>query len=216
MSTKREPLSNTVAAVAHPGDAASDTVVEDATSGQRGDTSGPLPTIEERSAVVVVPMPPSASTPQAPTIGRSLAPDQRSALHVAPNIRELIAATPIEMPQEAQAAKERRDLNEVVRGVLIIGLVISTALMLAGIGLDLFEQRDLPTAVPDIGEVVSRVLMLRPSGFLALGLLVLIATPILRVIGSIGAFMYECDWRFAAVTTLVLAILSVSLLLGHS
>jgi uncharacterized membrane protein len=215
MSTKREHLSNTVAALAHPGGVASDTVVADATPGQRGDTPGSVRATEERSAVVVVPVPASAATPQAPAIGRSPAPGQRSAVHVAPNIRELIAATPIETPQETQVAKERRDLNEVVHGVLIIGLCISTTLMLAGVGLDLFYQRDLPTAVPNIAEVVGRVMALRPSGFLAMGLLVLIATPILRVVGSIGAFLHERDWRFASLTTLVLAVLIVSLLLGR-
>jgi uncharacterized membrane protein len=143
------------------------------------------------------------------------ASSQREAVHVAPNLRDLVTAAPLATPQETQAAKERRDLNAVVHRVLIIGLIVSTALMLAGVGLDLFYQRDLPTAVPDIGEVVSRVLALRPSGFLALGLLVLIATPILRVIGSIGAFLYERDWRFAGVTMLVLMILSLSMLLGR-
>ena len=126
-----------------------------------------------------------------------------------------MAATSLLTAQADLLAKERRDLNEVVHSVLILGLAISTVLMLAGVGLALFEQRDLPAAVPDIGEVFSRVLALRPSGFLALGLLVLIATPILRVVGSIGAFMYERDWRFAAVTSLVLGILVASLVLGR-
>ncbi|KPV49515.1 hypothetical protein SE17_32180 [Kouleothrix aurantiaca] len=106
-------------------------------------------------------------------------------------------------------------MNEIVHGVLIIGLATSTALMLLGLGLALFYQRDLPTAVPNIGDVLGRVAALRPSGFLALGLLVLIATPILRVVGSIGAFVYERDWRFAAITSLVLAVLAVSLLFGR-
>ncbi len=102
-----------------------------------------------------------------------------------------------------------------VHGVLLAGLVISTALMVAGLGLGLMYQRDLPTAVPDLGEVFQRVVALRPSGFLALGLLVLIATPILRVVGSMVAFVYERDWRFAGVTTLVLVVVLVSLVLGH-
>jgi uncharacterized membrane protein len=98
--------------------------------------------------------------------------------------------------------------------VLIIGVAISTALMLVGIGLDLIYQRDLPMAVPDVGEVLQRVVSLRPSGFLALGLLALIATPILRVMRSIIAFVYERDWRYAGVTTLVLLALIISLLLS--
>jgi uncharacterized membrane protein len=166
----------------------------------------------ERRAVVVVPLPAGAAAPE-PGAARSPGPSQRD-IHVAANLRELVAATPL-APQAERLAKEQRDLNAIVHGVLIAGLLVSTALMLAGVGLALLYQRDLPTAVPDVGEVISRVLALRPSGFLALGLLVLIATPILRVIGSIGAFLYERDWRFAAITSLVLGVLVVSLLLGR-
>jgi uncharacterized membrane protein len=167
-----------------------------------------------RGGVVVISVPSSAATPQTFT-ERAPTPALREAVHVVPNIRELVTAAPIATPQEVLVAKERRDLNEIVHGVLIVGLIISTVLMLAGVGLDLFSQRELPASVPDIGEVISRVLVLRPSGFLALGLLVLIATPILRVIGSLGAFLYARDWRFAGATTLVLAVLIVSLLLGR-
>jgi uncharacterized membrane protein len=214
MSTKREQLANSVPEMAHPSAAAPDTALVEAVSGQRGDTPGPARTNEQRSAVVVAPVPQGIATPQAHTASHQAGAAQRD-VHVVPDLRDLVTAAPLATPQEAQVAQERRDLNEVVHTVLIIGLVISTALMLAGIGLDLFYQRDLPTAVPDIAEVVGRVLALRPSGFLALGLLVLIATPILRVIGSIGAFLYARDWRFAALTTLVLGVLLISLLLGR-
>jgi uncharacterized membrane protein len=70
--------------------------------------------------------------------------------------------------------------------------------------------------VPDLGDVWTRVLAIRPSGFLALGLLVLIATPIVRVVGSIIIFAYERDWRFALITLVVLAIVMLSLLLGRA
>lgn len=178
-----------------------------------GTTEAGAPGAPKAAGVVVLPAPQSSPQPKSPSSTRVPAP--AGGVHVAPNLHELVTAAPLATPEDMQTAKERRDLNEVVHGVLIIGLVVSTALMLAGVGLALLDQRDLPTVVPDIGDVVGRVLALRPSGFLALGLLVLIATPILRVIGSIGAFLYERDWRFAGVTTLVLAVLIVSLLLGR-
>lgn len=167
----------------------------------------------EHDGVVVISLPRAFAGPEHASARKGVA-EQRG-LHVASNLSELVAATPIITPQDAKLAKERRDLNEIVHGVLIIGLATSTALMLLGLGLALFYQRDLPTAVPNIGDVLGRVAALRPSGFLALGLLVLIATPILRVVGSIGAFVYERDWRFAAITSLVLAVLAVSLLFGR-
>lgn len=136
-------------------------------------------------------------------------------VHVAPNLLNLVTGVPV-TPEKAQAAKEQRDLNEVVHHMLIVGLAVSTVLMLIGLGLDLLLKREVPTAVPNFREVFVRVVGLRPSGFLALGLLVLIATPILRVVGSILAFIYERDWRFAGITFLVLIIVMVSLVLGEA
>lgn len=109
---------------------------------------------------------------------------------------------------------ERRDLDQVVHAVLVIGLTISGALMISGLILGLVLHRELPEAMPAITEIPGRILSLRPSGFLALGLLVLIATPILRVIGSIAAFVYEHDWRYTAITSVVLLVLLLSLLIG--
>lgn len=166
-----------------------------------------------RDVVVVVDLPVGAAAPET-TAARSNGASPRD-VHVAANLYALVAASPLAISEKDLLAKEQRDLNEVVHRVLIVGLAISTALMLAGVALALFEQRDLPTTVPDIHDVFNRVAALRPSGFVALGLLVLIATPILRVVGSIGAFLYEHDWRFAAITSLVLGVLAVSLLLGR-
>jgi uncharacterized membrane protein len=59
-----------------------------------------------------------------------------------------------------------------------------------------------------------RVAALRPSGFLALGLLVLIATPIFRVIASIFVFIYERDWRFVVITFIVFLIVMISVVFG--
>jgi len=138
---------------------------------------------------------------------------ERAKVTVAPNLSDLVTGR-LRTPEDAQTAKKERDLNGVVHQVLILGLAVSTILMLTGLGLDVVRHREMATAVPDFGELFGRVKALRPSGFLALGLLVLIATPILRVIGSIFAFVYERDWRFAAVTFIVLVVVSVSLLFG--
>ena len=51
---------------------------------------------------------------------------------------------------------------------------------------------------------------------MTVGLLVLIATPVMRVAVSILAFAADRDWRFVAITISVLAILLVSLLVGRA
>jgi uncharacterized membrane protein len=48
-----------------------------------------------------------------------------------------------------------------------------------------------------------------------LGLLLLIATPIARVVFAVAGFLFERDWLYVAVSLLVLAILLYSLVFGH-
>jgi uncharacterized membrane protein len=134
-------------------------------------------------------------------------------IHVSPNLDELVNGIE-ETTQQAQVLRVQRDVNDVVHQMLIVGLVISTSLMVFGLALDIFFHRVPPTQVPEVGDVVSLILAMRPSGFLAAGLIVLIVTPVLRVVGSIFAFLYERDLLYAGITTLVLAIVLVSLFLG--
>jgi uncharacterized membrane protein len=177
-----------------------------------------LPSITDSAAAapVVVELSEDILEPVAPRPDDSAAKDQSSSvkLHIAPNVIEI--ATGTTSAEQAAGLASAHELDAVVHRLLVVGLAISTALMLIGLALDLLLQREMPTVVPDLGEVWTRVLAIRPSGFLALGLLALIATPIIRVIGSVIIFAYERDWRFALITLIVLAIVTLSLLLGRA
>jgi uncharacterized membrane protein len=139
---------------------------------------------------------------------------ESSQVTVVPNLSDLVTGK-IEAVEDEHALRRTHNLNEVVHHVLIFGLALSTVLILIGLGLDLVDQRQPPTDVPGVLEALRRTATLRPSGFLTLGLLVLVATPILRVIGSTLAFVYERDWRYAAITFFVLVVVSLSLLSGQ-
>ena len=52
-------------------------------------------------------------------------------------------------------------------------------------------------------------------GWIQLGLLVLIATPVARVVFSVLAFLRQRDWVYVAVTLIVLGLLCYSLFGGH-
>ena len=62
----------------------------------------------------------------------------------------------------------------------------------------------------DVDHVTKR----RCKNFFTLGLLCLIATPIMRVAGSVLIYAYERDWRYALATFVVLTIVIVSLIVG--
>ncbi len=72
-----------------------------------------------------------------------------------------------------------------------------------------------PSILRSVVGVVQGVIALRSDAVIQLGLLLLIAVPILRVAVSIVAFAAERDWLYCAVTLLVLAILLFSLLGGR-
>lgn len=176
--------------------------------------AGP-PLLEEEAAVVMTEAS-AASRPIVTEASRSAAPaaDEAAGVHVAPNLLDLVLAPP-PTPEEKLELEHTRDLNDVIHKVLVIGLFASTAAMLAGVVLAVVRHRALATAAPDIRGVWERIEALRPSGFLALGILILIATPILRVLGSFVVFLYERDWRYAGITLIVLLVLVSSLLLGR-
>lgn len=137
----------------------------------------------------------------------------RPEVHVAARIDALLAG--VLASSAPDASVERRDLDNVVHRLLVIGLGLSSLLMIIGLALDVILHRQMPTAIPDLREVIVRVVSGRPSGFLSLGLLALLATPIVRVIGSIAAFLYERDWRYALVSLSVLLIVLLSVILGQ-
>jgi uncharacterized membrane protein len=99
--------------------------------------------------------------------------------------------------------------------VLVVGLLVSTVFLLVGLGLSLWLDHGLPAAVVDPGEALRGLAALRPVAFLSLGLMILIATPAIRVIGSVIVFLWERDWRYAGITLLVLSVMIASVLLGR-
>ena len=70
------------------------------------------------------------------------------------------------------------------------------------------EYRTLP-------GIFHEAIALHGRGLIQFGLLILIATPIARVIFSVFAFLYQRDWTYVVVTLIVLAILTYSLFGQH-
>jgi uncharacterized membrane protein len=75
--------------------------------------------------------------------------------------------------------------------------------------------RQEPASLRSIGGVVSAAVALHPDAIIQLGILVLIAVPVLRVAIGLVAFLLQRDWLYGVVTFLVLAILVFSLLGGR-
>lgn len=107
-------------------------------------------------------------------------------------------------------------IERTVNRVLIVGVTVSVALMAAGLILGALDEQGMPSGVVPLAELPSLLGALDPAAFLSVGLIVLIATPFVRVAGSIVAFALERDRRYVLVTAVVLVVMCLSVVLGKA
>jgi uncharacterized membrane protein len=75
--------------------------------------------------------------------------------------------------------------------------------------------RGEPVELRAAPQILQQAMALRPLGLIQFGLLLLIATPVARVVFSVLGFALERDWMYVVITLLVLALL-VYTLTSHS
>jgi len=107
-------------------------------------------------------------------------------------------------------------IERMVSRILMTGIAVSVALMAIGLVLGLFDRQGMPTHVVPLADLPSLLRSFDPAAYLSLGLIVLIATPFVRVLGSIIAFAREGDRRYVIITAVVLAVMCLSVLLGRA
>jgi len=71
--------------------------------------------------------------------------------------------------------------------------------------------RGEPAELRSVPKIVRQAIELRPLGVIQFGLLLLIATPVARVLFSVLGFGLERDWMYVVITLLVLALLVYTL-----
>lgn len=117
-----------------------------------------------------------------------------------------------------------RKTELIISGVLRFGVLLSVAVILVGIawfyGMRLAGLLPHPTFPDTLPGVAHGIVAGNPLAVVVLGLLFLLATPVLRVAVSIVAFALEEDRTYVIITALVLAILLFSIFgvgswLGH-
>lgn len=112
-------------------------------------------------------------------------------------------------------------MRDIMGTLLRVGVVTAASLVVIG-GILFFIQhtneifdyttfKGEPPRFRQVHLIVKEALNFRGRDVIQLGLLVLIATPVARVIFSLLGFLIEKDWIYVAITSLVLVILSVSL-----
>jgi len=107
-------------------------------------------------------------------------------------------------------------MTTVIGWILQGGVTLSAFFIIVGLlllptrpgGLSIQRLLNFPQTLDQIRQ---GLLILRPQAIIALGLLVLIATPVVRVAASIVSFALERDRKYVVITSVVLAILLFSI-----
>jgi uncharacterized membrane protein len=118
------------------------------------------------------------------------------------------------------------DMRLLLGQVLRAGTVISISIVFLG-GIiylhrhgnsiaDYREFKGIPDFVQHAGTLVKAALNFRGQAIIQLGIILLIGTPILRVIFSAIGFVLEKDYMYVGISLLVLLIIFASMMSGHA
>lgn len=129
-------------------------------------------------------------------------------------------SVPTPPPPSVPRAAERPGIDAVedrIARMLSVGAIVAVALLVLGVVLMLAagidpESVDFP--VFDPGALVGDLLALRLEGFLWAGILVVISTPILRVIGEAIGFALVGERWLALVATGILVVIAASVVIA--
>lgn len=135
---------------------------------------------------------------------------------------------PIDPPSQKSREASLLQMESVVSVILKVGMSLSLGLVVLGTFVSLFHSGDYAHSQESLkrvtspaaelqrspGQIFSHLGDFRGQAIVIAGLLMLIATPILRVIVSIVAFAIQRDRFFTIITSIVLVLLLISFLLG--
>ncbi len=109
---------------------------------------------------------------------------------------------------EPSSAEQR--MQRVVQIALFTGVVCSCAFLLLGALLYFHHKSAVPAVAPGVKELFRTLLDFNGVDIAYVGLLVLMITPVVRMIVLVFGFSQERDWRFVWISLVVLAGLLIS------
>lgn len=119
-----------------------------------------------------------------------------------------------------------KDMQAVIGWVLRAGVFISMIVVFIGGVIYIYrhghsianyhEFKGVPDFVHSAGGIINGILHLRGRAIIQAGIILLIATPIIRVIFSAIGFILEKDHLYTGITFIVLLIIIISALSGHA
>lgn len=116
-----------------------------------------------------------------------------------------------------------KDVQVVLGGLLRIGVWVSTGIVVLGGIIFLFEQQNQQVAFSDfspskvefssVPDIFRGLKTMKGQAVIQLGVLLLIFTPIARVVFSVFSFLIERDYMYVLIGLIVLCVIITSLYL---
>ncbi len=101
-----------------------------------------------------------------------------------------------------------------VRAVLIWGMVLSVSVMLIGLFLYALSPTGNYEVDLSLGDIAAGIMNGNPIAVIDLGIVLLIATPLTRVVTALTVFLVDGEMRFVLVSLLVLGVITFAILVG--
>ncbi len=147
--------------------------------------------------------------------------------HYANHLHTDSLVPPLSRPDTTRQAKRKASTVNThftayfIGWILRCGVVLSASITLIGLLLMLahtggLSEQSLQLFPHTLGQVWQGLLALQPQAIIALGLLLLIATPVLSVTASVIGFALEHDRSYTVIALIVLATLIASFILGKA
>jgi uncharacterized membrane protein len=117
------------------------------------------------------------------------------------------------------------DMQVIIGWVLRIGVIVSMSVVFVGGVIYLYRHGEsvpnyskfngIPNFV-QLNGIIDGILNLRGRSIIQAGIILLIATPIVRIIFSTISFVFEKDYLYIGISLLVLLIIILSSVSGHA
>ena len=131
-----------------------------------------------------------------------------------------------ENQQKGKSSLKDKDMQMIIGWILRGGVAVSMILVFIGGVFFVYRHgysmpdyktfKGIPFFVQNIGGILNGVIMLKGQAIIQLGIILLIATPVIRVAFSAVAFLMEKDYLYTVITLIVLLIIIASMISGNA
>ena len=131
-----------------------------------------------------------------------------------------------ENQQKGKSSLKDKDIQVIIGWILRGGVAVSMILVFIGGVFFVYRHgysmpdyktfKGIPFFVQNIGGILNGVIMLKGQAIIQLGIILLIATPVIRVAFSAVGFLMEKDYLYTVITLIVLLIIIASMISGNA